>query len=135
MKIAIAHWQDRISPVFDVSDKLCLIHIEDGKEVEREERILASRDPFSRAREVSGLGVDVLICGAVSRVLEMALAGAGVRVAGFICGDLQTVLSAFLCGQLADGRFFMPGCYAERQGRRFHRRQRRCSTHHELKGQ
>lgn len=119
MKIAIAYWQDRISPVFDVSDRLCLIDIEDGKEVKRENRILTSRDPFNRAREVSGLDADVLICGAVSRTLEMALIIAGVRVAGFLCGDLDNVVSAFLCGQLTGSSFFMPGCYGEQCRRRF----------------
>ena len=119
MKIAIAYWQDRISPVFDVSDRLCLIDIEDGKEVKREIRILTSRDPFNRAREVSGFDADVLICGAVSRTLEMALIIAGVRVAGFLCGDLDNVVSAFLCGQLTGSSFFMPGCYGEQCRRRF----------------
>jgi predicted Fe-Mo cluster-binding NifX family protein len=125
MKIAIAYWQDRISPVFDVSDRLCLIDIEDGKEVKREIRILTSRDPFNRAREVSGFGTDVLICGAVSRALEMALTDAGIQVAGFMCGDLDAVLSAFLCGQLTDDSFFMPGCYGEQRRRRFRSRHRR----------
>lgn len=111
MKIAIAHWQARISPVFDVSDTICLVHIEDGKELKRENRTLTSRDPFRRAREVAELGVDRLICGAVSRTLEEALNRCGVRVTGFICGELEIVISALISGQLTDGRFFMPGRY------------------------
>ncbi|HSO62114.1 MAG TPA: hypothetical protein VLR50_13870, partial [Desulfobacterales bacterium] len=73
MKIAIAHWQNRISPVFDVADRLILIDVEDGREVHRESLHLVGRDPFGRARELSDLGVDVLLCGAVSRGLEKAL--------------------------------------------------------------
>jgi predicted Fe-Mo cluster-binding NifX family protein len=119
MKIAIAYWQDRISPVFDVSDKLCLIDIENGNEVRRENKILKNRDPYKRAKEISEIGIDVLVCGAISRILEMALSCTGIRVTGFMCGNLDTVISAFLCGQLTDGRFFMPGCYGEQRRNRF----------------
>lgn len=125
MKIGVSYWQGRISPVFDVSDRLCLIDIEDGKEVKREDRILTSQDPFSRAKEVSGFGVDVLICGAISRTLETSLLIAGVRVLGFLCGDLDTVVSAFLRGQLTGGSFFMPGCYGKQRRNRVRSRHRR----------
>ena len=65
MRIAIAHWQDRISPVFDVSDRLLLIDIEEGRELKRKDNVLNCRGPFERAREVYRLGVQVLLCGAV----------------------------------------------------------------------
>jgi predicted Fe-Mo cluster-binding NifX family protein len=125
MKIAVAHWQNRISPVFDVSGGIYLIDIEDGKEVKRESRILTIRDPLSRAREVSALGVGVLICGAVSSAYEEALIGAGIKVMGFICGDVDTIVSAFLCGQLSNGCFFMPGCYNNQRRRHFRGSRRR----------
>lgn len=126
MRIAIPHWQGRVSPVFDVSDSLYLIDTEDGWEKHRENVLLASRDPFGRAREISSLGIDVLLCGALSRVLETALIGAGVQVVGFICGDLEDVVMAFICGGCADTRFLMPGCCGKRQkfGLRHGRRKR-----------
>jgi len=76
MKIAIAHWQSRVSPVFDVADRLFLITIEDGREVHRESLRIAGRDPFERAQELAEQGVDVLLCGAVSSALEKALVAA-----------------------------------------------------------
>jgi len=121
MRIAISHWLRRVSPLFDVSDKLYLIHIEDGCETRRERIVLVSRDPFGRAKEVSGLGTDVLICGAISHVQESALIFAGVQVVGFICGEFEAVLVAFLCGQLLDSRFLMPGRHRKRQRFRFRR--------------
>ena len=104
MKIAIAHWQSRVSPVFDVADHLLLIAVENGREVHRDSLRLAGRVPFGRARELSELGVDVLLCGAVSLTLEKALIGAGIRVLGFLAGELESVIAAFLDGQLGDGR-------------------------------
>ena len=104
MKIAIAHWQGRVSPVFDVADRLFLITIEDSREVHRESLRLASRDPFERARKLAERGVDVLLCGAVSSALEKALTAAGIRVLGFLGGELESIVTAFLDGQLNDGR-------------------------------
>ena len=117
MRIAIAHWQDHISPVLDVSDRLLLIDIEEGRELKREDNVLNCRGPFERAREVYRLGVQVLLCGAVSRPLETALVSSGVRVIGFICGDLEDVLSAYLNGRLTDKCFQMPG-YREKRSKK-----------------
>ena len=115
MKIAIPHWQGRVSPVFDVAESLTLIDVEDGREVRRETVILSSRDPFGRAKEISALGTAVLLCGALTHPFQTALMGAGIQVVGFVCGDLEAVVNAFLRGQLADGRFLMPGCCGKRR--------------------
>jgi predicted Fe-Mo cluster-binding NifX family protein len=115
MKIAIAHWQGRVSPVFDVSDSLIVIDIQNGVEAGRQQINLASRDSFERAQEVSRLGARVLICGAVSYPLETALIGAGIQVFGFICGELEAIIGAFQDGQLTDARYLMPGCCGKRQ--------------------
>jgi predicted Fe-Mo cluster-binding NifX family protein len=116
MKIAIAHWQNRISPVFDVADRLILIDVEDGREVHRESLRLEGRDPFGRTRALSNLGVDVLLCGAVSRGLEKALVAAGIQVLGFLGGKVESIVSAFIDGQLNDGR----SPRADRSGRQPH---------------
>jgi len=109
MKLAVAHWQGRIAPVFDVSDNVYLIQCAGGREVQREKITLNHHDPFHRAKEVTGLGTQTLICGAVSIPLETALEAAGVQVIGFVCGDLEVVLRAFLCGSLHRPCFRMPG--------------------------
>ncbi len=109
MKVAIPHWQGRISPLFDAADTLLLIEIEDGREVKRNNFNLSRRDPLRRAQEVARLGADMLLCGAVSRELETALLGAGVQVVGFICGEVDGVIAAFLGGKLSHSRFHMPG--------------------------
>lgn len=125
MMIAIANWQDCISPVFDVSDRLCLIEIKNGSELKRENIVLRERNPFLRAKEMAGIGVNLLICGAISRVLETALINAGIRVIGFICGNREVVLGAFLQGGLTGSRFLMPGCFGKRQEHRFQYRRGR----------
>jgi predicted Fe-Mo cluster-binding NifX family protein len=104
MKVAMAHWQDRISPVFDVADHLLLLDVEGRREIDRKSLRLTGRNPFERVKELSELGVNVLLCGAISLTLEKALIGAGIRVVGFLGGELQNVIQAFLEGSLGDGR-------------------------------
>jgi predicted Fe-Mo cluster-binding NifX family protein len=104
MKIAVAHWQRRVSPVFDVADHLFLITVDKSREIQRESLLLASRDPFERAKTLAGCGVEVLLCGAVSLEQEKALAAAGIRVMGFLGGQYEDILDAYLDGRLNDGR-------------------------------
>ena len=122
VRVAIPQWQGRISPVFDVASRVLLIDIDGGRELRREERQLARREPLARAAELLGLGADVLICGGISAPLEAALASSGVRVIGFLCGPVEDVLGAFLNGELANRAFWMPGCGAWRRrlGQRRH---------------
>ena len=115
MKIVLSQWQGRISPVFDVSDTLCLIAIENGRETQRTNVLLSNRHTFGRAKEISDLGIDVLFCGAVSHVLETALINAGIQVFSFICGDLEDVVAAFAQGKWEDDLFLMPGFHRKGQ--------------------
>ena len=115
MRIAIAHWTGRISPVFDVSDRLLLIDLEGGREQRREDIKLTSDNPLERAKELSDLGAEILICGAISNVMEILLNGAEIKVLGFLCGELESVIGAFISEQLSDARFWMPGLRGKRQ--------------------
>ena len=125
MNVALAHWQDRISPVFDVARNLLTVKVEDGREVRRDEMLLGEDDLLERASQVSRLGVDVLICGAISWPLEMALFAAGVGIVAQTCGNVEDVLTAFVTGKLTDGAFLMPGCHGRQRCRRARRGARR----------
>jgi predicted Fe-Mo cluster-binding NifX family protein len=115
MKVAIPQWQGRVSPVLDVAAHLVVAEVTDGRETARREISLVAADPLERAREVSREGPDVLICGALSWPLEMALSAAGVRVVSHVCGAVEAVLAAFLDGSLGRTAFEMPGCCNRRR--------------------
>jgi predicted Fe-Mo cluster-binding NifX family protein len=120
VRIAIPYWKGRVSPVFDAAGNLLLVDVEDGQELGRQEMPLTASGLVQRARQVSQLGADVLICGAVSLPLDMALSSAGVQVVSCTCGNVEDVLAAFLDGQLNEHAFLMPGCRGWR--RRFRAR-------------
>ena len=122
MKVAIPTWTDRVSPVFDVAKQLLVVKLEGDREVSREEAAIEETHLMARAKRVTQLGVNVLICGAISMPLEAMLASAGVRIIPHTCGPVEYVLRAFVSGRLTDRAFLMPGCCGRR--RRFRRRQR-----------
>ncbi len=115
MNVIIPFWHSRVSPVFDVANRLLIVSIKDGREIRRDQQLLIERDLMARVRHVTLFKTDVLICGAISRPLEFAITAAGVRVISNICGPVEEVLEAFLGGHLADGNFFMPGCCKHRR--------------------
>ena len=135
MKVAIPYWQGRVSPVLDVAGKFLLVDLEAGREVSRKDASLFPVGPLERVRELRQIGVQILICGAVSRPLELALDAASVQVIPHTCGQVEEVLAAFVNGQLNEYAFLMPGCCGRR--RRFRagrRRGGRCLMHGQKDG-
>lgn len=106
MYVAIPVLADRVSPVFD-----------EAREVRRQTVPLHSQDIARRAAELSQYGVNVLICGAVSRPLEELLCAAGIHVIPQTCGPVEEVLQAFATDRLDERAFLMPGCCGGRRRR------------------
>ena len=117
MRIAIPCWRGRVSPVFDAARNLLLVDLENGRELRRETRPITEAGPCARAAEACGLGIDLLICGAISAPLEASLSRRGLRVVGFVCGPVERVIEAFLQGGLGSAAFRMPGCKGPRHSR------------------
>ncbi len=63
----------------------------------------------SRAERLRELGVNVLICGAISNPLAKMLRGLGIVLIPWKCGLIEEVLTAYFSGTLEDARFSMPG--------------------------
>ena len=114
MRVAIPTWEGRISPVFDVARRLILVDVESGQEVARKEESIDESGLAARTRRLAGLGVDVLVCGAISGPLAGMLTANGTKVVPWICGDVENVFQAFLRGRLSDPSFLMPGCCGRR---------------------
>jgi len=127
MKVAIPHWQGRVSPVFDVARNVLLVESSDGAEQSRLDVIFNSDGSFpARVRQLAQTGANVLICGAISRPLEMAILAEGIEVIPQTCGQVESVLDAFLRGQLDQNTFLMPGCRGRGLGFQHRRRGGRC---------
>lgn len=115
MRVAISEWNGVVAPVFDASQR---VRIFDEESREGESREFSSSLPSAKVYDLLEWGVDVLICGAISRPLEAMLEGAGVRVVGFVRGGVEEVWGAWRRGELGAGGFTMPGCRRRRRCRR-----------------
>jgi len=125
MKVAIPVYGDYVSNVFDFAHRLLLVDIENGRETQRREVELESRLLPQRAAQLKALGVDVLVCGAVSRLLASMVTQSGIEVLPFVTGRVDNVLGAYMTGQLVRPEFSMPGCWpGARRG--FGHRRRGC---------
>ncbi len=118
MKIAIPVWDNRISPVFDTASRLLIVEVEDQKEASRFETALDDQELSRRCLRIQGMEIDMLICGAISRLYSRMLKGSGIQIISEISGHAEEVLEAYLQGALSHPRFLMPGCERNRFGQR-----------------
>jgi len=109
MKIAIPVWNDNLSNVFDFAHRLLLVEIENAREVSRTEVPLQAESLPERVGRLKQLGVDVLLCGAISRALANMVTDSGIQVLPYVTGRVDDVLQAYLTGQLLQPQFTMPG--------------------------
>lgn len=116
MKIAISLWNGRVSPVFDVARQVVVMDAKAGKITGRREHDLATYTPAAKVAKLVELGVDVLICGAVSRPLAAIIAARGIKLIPFVAGASEQVAAAYLEGSLPGASFAMPGCFGRRRG-------------------
>jgi predicted Fe-Mo cluster-binding NifX family protein len=108
MRLALATWNGRISPVFDVARQVLMLDVEDGRVLARREEPLPGSEPQAQAGRLAALGPRVLICGAVSEPMAAALAKARIRVIPFMAGNVEDIILAWQEGTLT--AFLMPGC-------------------------
>jgi len=111
MKIAIPIYNDSVSNVFDFAHRFLLVEIENGKEANRSEVALENQLLPQRAGKLKNLEVDVLVCGAISRVLANMVTASGIQLLPYVTGRVDDVLQAYLTGQLVKPEFSMPGCW------------------------
>jgi len=115
MKVAVPSWQGRVSPVFDVAEQVLLVDLNNEEDGSRRTESLGSTAPHDRARRLAELGVNVLVCGAISWLLEALVATSGIRVIPLVCGEVEEVIRAFRDGTLENEQFAMPGCCRKRR--------------------
>lgn len=125
MKAAFACWRERIAPVFDVARQARIVDDAGGATL-----IELSAGAWPRVAQLADLGISTLVCGAISRPLRAMLEGAGIRVLGFVSGDVDELIAAWRAGRLDSAAQTMPGCCGQRHGLRHGRgRHRRRTTH------
>jgi len=106
MKVAIPVWNDRVSPVFDVARSIRVVDIVDGTVVDVSNRVLESE---KRTATLVKLGVDLVVCSAISIPLESTLWVSGIEVIPDTCGGAEEIIQALASGDRTLTRFRSPG--------------------------
>jgi predicted Fe-Mo cluster-binding NifX family protein len=110
MKIAFTVWNDRVAPLFDVARQVHVVESIQGRIVNQFRAPLEGPIPAGKARQLTRMGVQTLVCGAISRSLQYLVIAYGIELIAFINGDLQEVIDAWQRGELRRDAFLMPGC-------------------------
>jgi predicted Fe-Mo cluster-binding NifX family protein len=116
-KAAFPTWDGRIAPLFDTARALHLVVVADARVVSGSDELLPLGPAERRAARLAALGVETLVCGAISRESRAAVEAAGVRVVPFVAGERREVVRAFVEGALEGPEFAMPGCGGGRRRR------------------
>ena len=125
MKVAVPVWEGRVSPVFDTARRLAVLDVDGGKTLSRHEETLADEPTAMRVSRLVTMGVEVLVCGAISRAVAEMVGASGIRLIPFVSGDVEEVIQAFPRGDFPSPAFLMPGCCGRRHGFRGGRGRRR----------
>lgn len=109
MKAAFATWNNRIAPQFDAAGHACIVEVHSGAIVAEHLEAFRTKLPVKKVRHLVALGVETLVCGAISRPIQALLTAQGICVVPFVAGELGEVIQAWIEGGLGKGLYAMPG--------------------------
>ena len=96
MKVAVTVWNNRISPLFDATRTLIILDIQHGVVNERYRVSVDCTSPFSRAANLSEMGINTLICGGVSDFFAKLIEARNIKIIPFVAGRVDEVIDAYL---------------------------------------
>jgi predicted Fe-Mo cluster-binding NifX family protein len=114
MKAAFATWNNRIAPLFDATQQVCIVERDANGGASRRMKSFRRTAPVRKVLLLVEWRVVTLVCGAISQPLKSILAAHGIEVIDYVAGDVSVVIEAWLQGGIDDAAFAMPG----RHGRR-----------------
>lgn len=100
MRIAVTYENGQVFQHFGHTSQMKLYDVEDGAIIQEQIADTAGSGHGALAGFLSGLKVDVLICGGIGGGAQQALAQAGIRLFGGVTGGADDAVRAFLAGTL-----------------------------------
>ena len=118
MKIALPINHDEISTVIDFSTQVVIVTIIHGRVNSKENMIFPVEVPVIQVETLLDHGVDLVICGSMSKQFCRTAELRGLKIISHICGNIEEVIEAYLSDNLAAERFLLPGCPKGKMKRR-----------------
>ncbi len=110
LRLSLSEYNGRISPVLDTCQRILLVDIDESGQRTVHNEDWSTLPRWQRPARLRQLGVDILLCGAVSPILAEQIHRAGIRLYPWLAGEVGQLLEAFLAGGEIDPAFTMPGC-------------------------
>ncbi len=123
MVICLACYRNRLAACFENAAVLRFYRVEDGAAEQIGAYPPVRGDIVGLVAALKGTGAAWLLCGAISGCGEKMVSASGVRVAGFLQGEVDEVLNAYLEDRLVE--MYMPGALS-RPGRGLRNRRPCC---------
>lgn len=108
-RVGIPIFESRVSPVLDSCKRLLVIDIEGGREVNRVEISLEKININERIEIFARWGIRKIICAGISDVMCRYLAAKKITLISGIAGKFEEILNAYVCNNLDDPCYVMPG--------------------------
>lgn len=121
LKIGFSSYGNNVAATFDFCDEIVVFECENGGVIDKRNHVLKEMCIPLRAEKIRELGVDILICGAISNTSLLMLNYQMINVLPGIAGNMEAVLNEFLQG---DGRlsgYRLPGFSGRAGGNRWQR--------------
>lgn len=101
--VGIVRMENRVAYRLDCADTVVVARKDRKGNVQMEEVVLSEKDPIRRVQQIADLGIETLICGAVSGFVFRMFQHHGIQVIGGVIGEAQDVLHHYLDGNLRAG--------------------------------
>lgn len=101
MRIAVTYENGEIFQHFGHTRQFKVYDVQDGKIINAQVVDTQGSGHGALAGVLSVLNADMLICGGIGGGAQMALASAGIKLFGGVCGNADAAVEAFLNGDLA----------------------------------
>ncbi|MFC1552270.1 NifB/NifX family molybdenum-iron cluster-binding protein [Candidatus Latescibacterota bacterium] len=115
LQIALPLSNDNVSPVLDTAEQLLVVSVDATKVESREKISLSGFSPLKIA-DIIANHAEILICGALSRMMSAYLESRNVRVYPWTMGNVDRIIEMFINGDISGQEFSMPGCKRNRFG-------------------
>lgn len=101
--VGIVRVENRVAYRLDCADTIVVARKDRRGNVQLDEAPLSETDPIRRVQQIADLGIETLICGAVSGFVFRMFQHHGIQVIGGVIGDAQDVLHQYVNGNLRAG--------------------------------
>ncbi len=115
--VAVPVLRSRVAPVLNWCSRIVVFRPGEPGDKQKKELVFEDMDVFKRLQSIREMGVDTLICGAVSRDLLFYAHGLGFQIICGIAGEIDDVIEAYCRNRLDESRFRLPGCCGMRRYR------------------